>query len=275
VNWNPTTLESLRRVFAEGFAARDVAEPLVSFDAGTASAEVANLMDNRGFDAVGIRREGLVVGFVERSDLAGQTCGENVRAIEASTAVADSASLTDVVLGLAAAPRLFVKVLGEIGGIITIDDLQKPPMRMWVFGMITLLEMRATRIIELMCPADAWKQYISANRLEKAQALLDERRRRNQNPALLDCLQISDKGQIIARNEEIRRMTRMQSRRQAEQSIRMLENLRNNLAHSQDIITCDWQTIVELCKDMERVIHGTDEVQKALGQTSGNTLGMK
>ena len=124
------------------------------------------------------------------------------------------------------------------------SDLQKPPVRMWLFGMITLLEMRTTRLIELKCPGDSWKQYLSESRLQKAEALLEERKRRNQNLELIDCLQISDKGQIIARNEEIRRLTRMQSRRQTEQAIKMLESLRNNLAHSQDIISCDWETIV-------------------------------
>ena len=146
------------------------------------------------------------------------------------------------------------------------SDLQKPPVRMWLFGMISLMEMRMTRLIEVNCPSDSWKQYLSESRLRKAEALLEERRRRNQNLELLDCLQISDKGQIIARHEEIRRLTRMQSRRQTEQVVKMLESLRNNLAHSQDIISCDWETIVELCKDMERVISGTEEVQQVLGE---------
>jgi methylmalonyl-CoA mutase N-terminal domain/subunit len=125
--------------------------------------------------------------------------------------------------------------------------------------------MRTSRLIELKCPGDSWKQYVSESRLQKAEALLEERKRRSQNLELLDCLQISDKGQIIARNEEIRRLTRMQSRRQTEQVVKMLESLRNNLAHSQDIVTCDWETIVELCKDMERVTSGTEEVQEVLG----------
>ena len=93
---------------------------------------------------------------------------------------------------------------------------------------------------------------------------MKERRQRGQNLDLIDCLQISDKGRIIARNEEIRRMTKMESRRQAEKVVRTLENLRNSLAHSQDIVSCDWETIVDLCKDMERVISGTEEVQQAL-----------
>jgi hypothetical protein len=58
----------------------------------------------------------------------------------------------------------------------------------------------------------------------------------------------------------------MQSRRQTEQTIKMLESLRNNLAHSQDIVSCDWEIIVGLCKDMERVISGTEEVRQVLGE---------
>ena len=264
MNWNASTIESLRRVFTEGFAARDIAEPLVSFDACTAVSEVVEVMDQRNFDVLGIRREGVVIGYVGRDDLCGVTCGEHIHAIEAP--ISDSTSLADVVLGLAKSPRVFVRVLGAVGGIITMSDLQKPPVRMWLFGMITLLEMRTTRLIELKCKGDSWKQYLSESRLQKAEALLEERRRRNQNLELIDCLQISDKGQIIAKNEGIRGLTRMQSRRQAEQAIKMLESLRNNLAHSQDIISCDWGTIVELCKDMERVISGTEAVQQVLGE---------
>ena len=264
MNWNASTLESLRRVFTEGFAARDIAEPLVSFDAATTTTEVLELMKCRNFDVVGIRKQGVVVGYVEQADLCGATCGEHIHAID--TPISDAAPLADVVLGLADSPRLFVRVLGAVGGIITMSDLQKPPVRMWLFGMITLLEMRTSRLIELKCQGDSWKQYLSESRLQKAEALLEERKRRNQNLELIDCLQISDKGQIIARNEEIRRLTRMQSRRQTEQTIKMLESLRNNLAHSQDIISCDWETIVELCKDMERVISGTEEVQQALAE---------
>ena len=36
------------------------------------------------------------------------------------------------------------------------------------------------------------------------------------------------------------------------QVFKELEALRNNLAHSQDIITCDWDIIVKLTEYMER-----------------------
>jgi hypothetical protein len=119
---------------------------------------------------------------------------------------------------------------------------------MWLFGIVTLVEMRFAELIERHCPADGWKKYLSEARLQKAESLLAERGRRNQTVQLFDRLQLSDKGQIIARNEEVRRRTVFASRSQAEEVVKRLEQLRNNLAHAQDILTSDWNTIIQLCE---------------------------
>ena len=264
MTWTSSGVENLRRIFMEGFAARDIAEPLLSFDASTSAVEVQRVMERHDFDVVGVRREGCVVGYAERADQGEVACGEHLRPFDDSHLISDSAPLADVVLGLAKSPRIFVRVFGAAGGIITMSDLQKPPVRMWLFGMITLIEMRISRLIEQMCPGDSWKQHVSEGRLQKAEALLEERRRRNQSLDLLDCLQFSDKGQIVARNEEIRNLTRFTSRRQMEEAIKALESLRNNLAHSQDILSSDWDTIVMLCRDVEGVIEGTEQVRHVL-----------
>ena len=264
MNWNASSIENLRRLFAEGFSARDIAEPLVSFDGSTSTAETLKLMTDQDFDVVGLRQQGLVVGYLERENFGDGSCGQQLHAFDDSTLISDSAPLADVVLGLARSSRLFVRVLGAVSGIVTMSDLQKPPVRMWLFGMITLLEMRFGRLIEQLCPADSWRQYLSESRLQKAEALLEERRRRSQSLQLADCLQISDKGQIIAKNEAIRKLTRFSSRRQVEQAVKALESLRNNLAHSQDIVACDWETIVMLSEGLDGVITGTKEVQQAL-----------
>ena len=83
-----------------------------------------------------------------------------------------------------------------------------------------------------------------------------ERARRNQDLELLDCLQLADKVQIIARNAQLRGMTRFTSRRQLEEAAKMVERLRNNLAHSQDIVTDDWDTIVALSESLDAILEG-------------------
>ena len=80
-----------------------------------------------------------------------------------------------------------------------------------------------------------------------------------QELSLLDCLQFSDKGQIIARNRQLLDITQFTSRRRFEDVIKRLESLRNNLAHAQDILTSDWKTIVELSENLEEILVGTQD----------------
>jgi hypothetical protein len=246
----PRISESVKRVFTTAFTARDVAEPLTSFDAETEADTVRAVMDARNLGVVGIRLGGLVAGYADREGVGMGACGQFLRPLTEAVIVDDATPLLTVILDLNRAPFLFVSSFGQPVGVIIWGDLQKPPVRMWLFGIVTLIEMRFTELIERHCPGEAWQSYLSEGRLEKARRLLAERRRRMQSLTLMDCLQFSDKGQIIARNEEVRRLTVFGSRRRAEEAVKELEQLRNNLAHAQDILSTDWETIIQMCEFM-------------------------
>jgi len=247
---------NLRRVFLQGFVVQDVARPLVSFDDFAPAAKVKELLDATGNDLGGVRSNGMVRSIVHRNDLGDGTCGENARQIEECWCVPDTLPLAELVLRLEENERLFVIALGQVSGVVSRTDLLQPPARMWLFGMITLLEMRFGRLIKLHFPADSWKASVSEGRVQKAMALQDERRRQKQDVTLFDCLQFADKAQIVARNEQLRQFTRFDSRKQIEDAGKRLEKLRNDLAHSQDIVANDWDTIVELIQDLESVVDG-------------------
>ena len=213
-------------------------------------------MEQRKLEVVGVRCDGLVTGFVERGSIGDGPCGEYIQAFDEKKVILNTTPLADVVLGLKESSRLFVSVFGHVGGIVTKTDLQKPPVRMWLFGMVTLIEMRMTHMVVEAAAELDWKQYLSDSRIQKADELLTERSRRNQSLNLIDCLQFSDKCQIIARNEKLRARTRYTSRRQVEDAGKMLERLRNNLAHAQDIITTDWETLINLSENLENLLEG-------------------
>ena len=252
---NSSTVHSLRRVFQQAFTVYDIAEPLISFDDSTPAENVRVFMENKRFEVVGIRKAGQVVGYVDISELVGGVCGDCIKPFQEHQVILESTTLADLVLSLNEQPRLFVLFLGQVGGIVRRTDLQKPPVRMWLFGMVTLIEMRFSRMIEQFC-AETWREFLSPGRIQKAEELLAERTRRNQDLELLDCLQLSDKVQIIARNEALREMTRFPSRRKLEDAVKVLEKLRNNLAHSQDIIANDWDAIVLLSERIDAVLEG-------------------
>ncbi len=251
---------NIRRVFQEMFCVKDIAEGLHSFDDTADGEQVKSVMVVKGLDVVGICQNGIIAGYVEQSDLRIGYCREVMRPIDDANVVADTLPLAALILRLKDQPRLFVLAFGEVGGIVNRCDIQKPPGRMWLFGMITLLEMRFGRMIEQLCPGDSWTTYLSEGRLEKAQQLLAHRRTRNQHLSLADCLQFADKTSIIARNTQLRSLTRFQSKREVEQIGKQLENLRNSLAHSQDIVANDWETIVALAEQLDSILVGPPEI---------------
>jgi CBS domain-containing protein len=236
----------LKRVFMESFSVSDIAEPLVSFDATASAVDVCTFMTERGYEVVGIRKDGVLAGYVKHEELCHGQCEDHLRPYEAAEVVPDSATLPEIVVRLNELPRVFVTAFGQVGGIVTRTDLQKAPVRMWLFGVISIIEMGLTRLIQGRFPDGNWREFVSEARLVKAETLLAERKRRNQELDLLDCLQLSDKGQIVLRNEDLRKEAGFRSRNKGEVTMKRLEALRNNLAHSQDIITCDWEIIVDI-----------------------------
>jgi hypothetical protein len=125
---------------------------------------------------------------------------------------------------------------------------------MWLFGMITIVEMFVVRTIEEQYPDDTWESAVTPRRLAKAQTLLEERQRRNQSARLLDCLQFPDKLRILLQDPAMREDVGAASMRHAKQMIKDFEALRNDLAHAQQITTDNWDVIVLLAGRIDRLM---------------------
>jgi hypothetical protein len=253
-------LARLRKLFTEGFRAIDVASPLLSFDDDRDADHVASWMDATSTDVVGIRIGGLVSGYVLRRDLGDGTCRDAMRPFGRDQVLGEEAGLAHAVAVLHTAPHCFLATLGTVDAVLTRGDLQKPQGRMWLFGMITTIELAVGRTIELRYPEAAWKAEVSPGRLSKAEELLAERARRERNVDLLDCLQLSDKAQILAKDPDARARAGFSSKRSALEWIKRLESLRNSLAHSQDIVTHDWEALASLASRLDRILENNARI---------------
>jgi len=258
--WRDTQSSRLRRLFLEGFSAMDVAEPLVSFDEDANAEATCQFMQKKRFDLVGVRRNGLVEGYARHEDLTSGVCGDHFRPFTPDDdLVPDTANLIDVVKSLAINQQCFVSILDRVGAIITLTDLEKPPMRMFLFGMITMIEMMMTEILRQYYPRDSWQEFLSDQRLALAKKLQEERNRRGQQIELVDCLQFGDKGWIITYDEKLRETLGHKSRNETRNAVKEFETLRNNLAHTQEIIPSGWQRIVIACSRWEGNLEKTVE----------------
>ncbi|RNC68274.1 MAG: hypothetical protein ED859_11070 [Desulfuromonadales bacterium] len=256
--WTNASRQRLKKLFLEGFTVMDVAEPLASFDAEKPAEEVRAFMDDRCYDLVGIRRDGVVCGYARRDELGGKgPCGNYLHPFGPDDLVADTDPLQKAIESLSINNQCFVTVLDRVGAIISLSDLEKPPMRMYLFGMITILEMLMTRMIAECFPNGSWRGHLSGGRLEKAEELQRERMRRSQRVDLLDCLQISDKGQLALNIPWYREQlggVGIASRKAALKGLKEIESLRNNLAHTQEIIPDGWQRIAIFTKRLDLLL---------------------
>lgn len=244
----------MQKLFMEDFTARDIAEPLLSLDGDNSVADALDLMNDRDIRAVGVRDAGEVAGFLTREDSTEGSCRDGMHSFETATVLAEATPLREVFEALDTSPICFVSILGGPAAVVVREDIQKPPVRMWLFGLIAIMEMNLGRELEERYPEASWREVLSPGRFDKALELLAERSRRNQLVRLSDCLQFTDKAQILVKDPEVLKEAGFSSKKEALRAIKDLQSLRNNLAHGQDILSYDWNTILELSRRLDRIV---------------------
>jgi hypothetical protein len=245
---------SLRRFFYDGFTASDLAEPLISWDAERSALEIRTAMEERCLRMAGVRRHGLVEGFVRREELAGGCLGDHAVAFGEHHLVDPRAPLHRVVQALEDHDGLFLAPFGSVAGIVTRTDLEKPPGRMWLFGLLTVVETAITESLRSNFPGESWTELLSPARIAKARALQQERLRMGDRSELLDCLQFGDKGYALFKDAVAREQFGFTSRRQARDVIRDIERLRNALAHTQPVVPAHWDTILRFAAALDEIL---------------------
>lgn len=244
----------MKQIFTEGFTAIDIAKPLFSFDADKSALQVRQFMKNNHHEVVAIRNQGQPIGYIQLKDLRDGICQDYIHQFNVKSTLSQQASYRDVINCLAQNPYCFITTLGEVNAIITRGELQQVPVRMWLFGMISIIEIFLVRQIQEKYPYGSWQGLLSESRLEKAKNLQQEKERRNQKVDLFQCLQLTDKARILMTEPNMRMDAGFESKRDAEKAISDIESLRNNLAHASDLITYDWDIIVNIAQRLDKLM---------------------
>lgn len=248
--------EDLRNLFAQSITVRHVLEKLQSCHTDDDATITRKRMEEElDFDVMGVKEDGEVYSYVERSDLGTGPCGRYKRTFLPSELVAESTPLMDLLPVLHDTPRIFVLDRNKVTGIVTRGDLQKAPMRMLLFGLITLLEMHLLRLVRINYPNESWQNLLTNKRLNRARKLFEKRKARNEALDLADCLQFCDKRKLVLRIPEIRDRIKRKCGKCGKYVLKSTEKLRDKLAHAQDMVAgSTWPEIIELTKDIERLL---------------------
>lgn len=257
--------QDLRTLFEDNITIAHIAEPLKAVPASQSALEVLAWMQTCDFDAVGVESNGVVNGYVERSHLTRSTaglCSDCQQVFHPAELIAISTPLMQLLPLMQHTPRLFVLEGNRVSGIVTYGDLQKAPVRMLLFGLVTLLEMNLLRLIRRYYAQNTWQSTLKADRVQTAQRLWQESRDRNEATDLLDYLQFCDKRDLVLHHPELFRQLGLKSKRGGDRLLKQAEQLRNRLAHAQNLVSgSSWGELLALTAELESLLRQCEIVE--------------
>ncbi len=255
-----STSEDLKNLFTHGITVNYIAESFRSFDYTADAMTVHRFMKEKEYDVVGIRKNGKIVGYVEQNELNKGHLMDHLKRFKNTDIIPYTTSLTSVFKSFRQKNRLFIESFNDVNGIVTKGDLQKHPVRLWLFGIISLVEMQMLRIIRDYCPGESWKEYLNNTRKEHIMDIYNKRVERNQHIDPNECLEFCDKKTIILKNKKIfdgfNGLTKSGTKKLLEET----EDIRNELAHSQDYLVGDWPNIFNTVEELFKFLKKCEKI---------------
>lgn len=261
---NRHSIADLQRLFENVVTVSHIAEfDLCTCGTQDSCSDARQLMDSKGFDILPLEKDGKINSYIGRDTCHGhRQCGECAVLISPELLIADSTPIVSLLESMGDKLFLFVLKGSKVGGIVTRADLQKLPVRLFLFGLITLVEMQLLRIIRKHFErhADAWQRYLSRDRLKYARAICKGRESRKEEIDLLDCLQLCDRRDIILKSPDLPCKLK-QNKKDLRDFLKSVESLRDKLAHAhRDISTgYSWEEIIKLVPDIDQFVRQCEE----------------
>jgi len=230
-----TTFTEIQSLFINQITTRHIYEPLECTPLNVDTEELLNDLNALDFDVVGvIDHNENIIGFIRREKLSTGSVSE-FELFNLNIVLTDSTPLHKLIQLLSKNSFLFVMHGNAVNGIITIADINKPIVRLYLFSAISLLEMHMNFWINEFYKSESWKSILKHDQLDEATQQFDSRRHNNSTLSLLMCLQFSAKREILCSSKEFLKDFNF-SVIGFNRLFKRAEKIRNQLAHSQESI---------------------------------------
>ncbi len=267
-----TRFSSLKKIFIDNVTAKSIYEPLLCCPADSIADHAKEALKIREFDVAGVKEteSGKVIVYVLTDELANGELRKYVKVIDPELLISDSTPIADIFTSLMNRDFVFVLYGKLIIGIITKADINKPPVRIYLFGMISLFEMHLNSWINHFYPDNTWEHEISDNRIKAARDIYKKRKGNNQDLSSLECLQFCDKRDLLKQSDDFIKEFDI-SKKRFDTFVKRVEKIRNELAHSQNSIISnfEWSVFVETVYHLEDFLINSDTKVEHIA-TEGN-----
>ncbi|WP_114748397.1 hypothetical protein [Pleomorphovibrio marinus] len=150
--------------------------------------------------------------------------------------------------------RFFILSPNGITHIVTRSDLDKIPLRLGVFGLVSVFETFLKEKVRK--EVKDWEISLTTERLKLAKRLLEEKILRKEDIDLVQCLQLGDLRTIFSKEKRYRSLIKELKRDKYDKTLKAIVRLRDALAHAQPALPYSWDEIYELVVFMKKIMYG-------------------
>ena len=248
-----TTFSEIQDIFIDKITTKFIYEPLACCEINDSTNEVKNLMIQKDFDILGVTKDNNAIGYVRRQHLDHNSVEQYLLPFNTSNIISDSTPIAELFDLLSEQGYIFVLTKNKVAGIVTKADINKPIVRIYLFGIISLFELNLNyRINKYHETAAKWEKLIKKERFELAQKLFKERQGQNLDLTILECLQLCDKREILRQTDAFLEIFNY-SKSTFKSFVADVEKIRNEIAHSQNSIIANlpWERFVSTINDIK------------------------
>lgn len=260
-----TTFRELQTLFIDQITTKFITEPLYSCRTTDSSMDVRIELEKRDFDYVGvIDQNENVIGYCKREELEGGPIELYQKGIDVANVITDSTALCKLFSCLDERGVKFVMTGNRVEGIVTNWDINKPIVRIYLFGIISLFELHINYWINFYNKNGSWEEKLNEERLTNARKILENRKGSNDELTLLECIQLADKKEILRATDKFLNEFEY-SKGKLKKMLEDVETIRNEVAHSQNSITSNlkWADFTKTISSIESYLELSEKKLEA------------
>lgn len=226
---------------------------------------ILEVMQQRNYDIMPVKENGRFVGYVERALLAKMKQIEPaIKQIKVDIIVSADTCVHEMI-GLFQRSRFFfVNRANDLVGLVTYADLNKFPVRAWLFILICKFEFLLLQLIKDFYKASSCLNKLTAERRKKITDLFDEKRKHDIDTSLEDCLNLGDMIELLECDKKLRSFVGYTSKTSCKKECSGLEVLRNNVMHPSNSLVNNYDGVKVLNKRKDRLQQATKSTESAL-----------
>ena len=244
-------IQDLKELFENEISVKYISEDILIIDSSVEDnkQKAIGLMMERDFDILGFQENG---GISQYIDIQG-----NIHTIKVEDIVSEVTPLNVVMSLFSKKKRLFILSNNQITGIVTRADLQKTPVFLFLFGILSVFEVLCTELIRKCYIGDDWESSTEFS-LSGARKTFKKLKEKNEELELLDCTYLSTKLDVLSNTEVFHELLNEIGKKSEDDKdlfIKDVNELRNSVFHPRDYLKEKrWNAINEIYEKIELLI---------------------